>query len=154
MAVFEDTPRDEKARQLTKKTFPSKQLQRDEFSLARLSHTDRLAFEKNIVGTRKLVGVACAPAAKLFDLLYVSQGPAPWTGRAVCLTDVVSERDHDGHAALGWSESQNGMGETVRGRVREIIKNNLAEIFGTYGGVEEVAWAVGERDCPPAEPGA
>ena len=143
MAVFKHVPHDKKERRLVPKTFDSGQLRRYEISLARASYTSREAFDSKVVGskTNDVVGVACAEAKDLQSIPYILDTAQPKIkGRAVCLIDKVACEDHDGHAALGWSESQRVLTDKQKERAGEVVKSNLVAAFGTIMNVGDVGW--------------
>ena len=59
------------------------------------------------------------------------QGTTPIIhGRAVCVLDKVSQQDHDGHAALEYSESQEELTPKQKSKCRPLIQADLADAFG------------------------
>ncbi len=148
IAVFDDVPHDRDEGTLVQKAFNSKQLQRHEVSLARLNYTTESTFNSEVVDKKSagIVGVVFASASALRAVPYVVPSQPVVIGRGVCLTDKVQADDHDGHAALGWSESQEAHGETQRGRYRELVKKNLTQVFGRIVDVKSAPWRVESND--------
>jgi hypothetical protein len=134
VAVFEKTKRD--GLRLLPTTFEVRQLTRGEFSLARLMHMTKSEFQAYVIGPGEtaqgqLVGVARADVAALRQIPYVIEGTQPaLTGRGVCVLDKVAIGDHDGHAALEYSESQDQLTPKQKNIARQQINADLAEIFG------------------------
>jgi hypothetical protein len=52
------------------------------------------------------------------------------TGRAICVLDKVTALDFNAHAALGYSERQATLSEKQRATIRELIRADLADVFG------------------------
>lgn len=141
LAVFEGDKHDAIAMRLKPAKFDSGQLKRFGVSLARTGFTTRPTFDEQVVRSKRLVGVAQAIAAQLRSVPYIDQlGRPPVTGRAVCLIDKVDCGDHDGHAAIGWSESWNALAEGQKKRAGEIAKSNIARAFGGIVPADQVAW--------------
>ena len=150
MAAFRGDKYDEESGKLKPAAFRNKQLQRQEVSLARPLHTSLPSFNEHVVGGRQdeFVGIASADAAAIRRISYPSRSHPEFRGRGVCLVDKVGEHDHDGHAALCWSESQGDLTEKQKERARETIKENLATAFGPISGVDEVPWAGTSHGSP------
>ena len=134
LAVFERTPREED--HLIATTFPRGQLIRGEISLARRAHTTRATFDERVIQVLepnfgKCLGVARASAAALRAIRFEIPGTLPIAGgRAICVLDKVGSGDHDGHAALEYSEAINRLTEKQKSRYRPLIHADLAEAFG------------------------
>jgi hypothetical protein len=135
-AVFQSTSRD--GNRVSPKAFENKQLVRGEVSLARPRHMTRAEFDHFVVrplasSRGELVGVVRAEVSILRDLPYgpVQGTDPPVTGRAICVLDKVSNRDFEAHAALQYSESQQSrLTDTQRSKIRPVIRENLAIVFG------------------------
>lgn len=143
LAVFEDDDYDRQGMQLVLRIFRSDRLRHFNMSLARTEFTARKTFEAKVVGSRHaaLVGIAKVSAQDLRSLPYIDEtAEPPITGRAVCLIDKVEVDDHDGHAAIGWSESQRDLSEKQKQRAGEVAKRNLVKAFGKILSPEHVAW--------------
>ena len=137
-AVFEETPRE--GNRLRPTAFPARQLRRDEFSLARLDHLTRRDFEQRVVAPLSeehgpLVGIARAQVGALRDLHYLFEDKL---SRAVCVTDTVTAEDHDSHAALGYSESQEVLSDKQKQKIRATIHADLTDTFGDLVGIADV----------------
>jgi len=132
------------ARRILPEAFTPKRLTRYDLSLARRTHTGRPEFDKHVVGPKvaqgdELVGVATAPSRRLFEMTFVCEDiRPPVQGRAVCLLDIVEPTDHDGHAALGYSEDQNVLNEKQKKKVRARIHHDLADAFGDLDPIDDV----------------
>lgn len=142
-AVFADTHRDGDA--LISKSF-TKNLNNTTQSLARESYITRRIFNKAIVGTRVVHGVAIAHVDQIRQLqaeLRVNNQPN--NVRAMCVTDLVERNDCEGHATMGFSEQVGGVGvsEKELGKVRQRIKLDLVDIFSKIAPVETVSWRNG-----------
>lgn len=140
-AIFEDVPHDKTTSRLLPLAFGADKMNRHEQSLARAGFTTRETFDREVVRSAKLVGVARVQASRLRELVYTSTTEPKFNGRAACLTDRVEEGDHAGHAALGWAESQDGMKPGQKARAREFIRDGLVEVFGTICRADDVGWA-------------
>jgi hypothetical protein len=79
----------------------------------------------------KCLGVARANVAILRAIRFEVPGTTPTiNGRAACVLDIVSQADHDGHAALEYSESENALTQKQKSKCRPLIHADLAEAFG------------------------
>jgi hypothetical protein len=134
LAVFEKTAHE--GNRLIATTFPVKQLNRGEISLAREMYTTSDTFESEVVRPAQknwgdLVGVARVDVGTLRNIPYEIAGSAPvLRGRGVCVLDRVVPGDHDGHAALEYSESLDRLSDKQRGIIRSRINGDIAEAFG------------------------
>jgi hypothetical protein len=83
------------------------------------------------VTSGKLVGIARVYVASLRNIPYEVAGSSPvLEGRATCVLDKVVLGDHDGHAALEYSESLHRLTPKQKGIVRQQINGDIAEAFG------------------------
>ena len=133
-AVFENVPHD--GGRLTPLAFQSKQLRRGEVSLARLAHTTRAIFDERVIQALehrfgKCLGITRANVAALRAIQFEVSGAIPTIrGRAVCVLDKVGQEDYDGHAALEYSETEEGLTQKQKERYRPLIHAELADTFG------------------------
>jgi len=136
LAVFEEgRPRTK----LDKKDFRPEKLKDTNLSVARKEHTTRPTFNEHVIGDEsgpkgRLLGVACVETRLLRALTFEMVGgqpPASKTGRAVCVVDRVEQGDHDGHAALGFSEALEALSERQKSQWRTTTRNNLVDVFGS-----------------------
>ena len=148
-AIFDDVPHDKTTSKLLPHAFRTDRMNAHNLSLARASFTTRATFEREVVQSAKLVGVARVQASRLRDLIYTSTSEPKFNGRAACVSDKVNEGDHAGHAALGWAESQEGMKPNQRARAREFIRDSLVEVFGTICRGDDVCWAAEVIETSP-----
>lgn len=86
-------------------------------------------------------------------ITYDSTSQPAFKGRGVCLADKVVEGDHDGHAALGWSDSDAELSVKQKQRAREFIKQNLADTFGCVVDASSIAWAATSKRDDSGESG-
>lgn len=109
-AVFETTKRE--GDRLIATAFPAEQLARGEVSVTRAAHTSKTEFCTHVIepleaSLGKLIGVARAEVGALRAIPYIFDDvKPPLTGKAVRVPDKVVQGDHNGHAALEYSESQ------------------------------------------------
>jgi hypothetical protein len=133
-AVFETTKRE--GDRLVATAFPARQLARGEVSVMRAAHTSKTEFCTNIVerleaSLGRLIGVARAEVGALRAIPYIFDDvKPPVTGNAVCVLDKVVQGDHDGHAALEYSESQEQLSPKQKNIVRQKINADIADAFG------------------------
>lgn len=129
LAVFKSTPL--QGDKLGVDAISRSNFAKSNVSVARQSFTSHSTFWKTVVEPRvgregDLVGVACV-GTKVVRGIRVS---ALNNVRGVCVTDVVEEGDHDGHAALGESEAFAPLSPTKRGALRGNVLADLADAFG------------------------
>ena len=147
-AVFESTDRE--GNRVAATAFRNNQLQRSEFSLARLAHITKEEFVLRVVdvhiGTQgSLLGIARASVSALRSLGFVIED-VEWR-RAVCVLDKVTDLDFDAHAALGYADNQQELGQKQKANLRARIRADLADIFGVFVPITE---AFGRPACQPA----
>lgn len=133
-AVFENVPHD--GGRLIAVAFQSKQLRRGEVSLARVAYTTRAVFDEHVIQALehrlgKCLGITRANVAALRALAFEVPGTTPTiSGRAVCVLDKVTQEDYDGHAALEYSELEEGLTPKQKEKFRPLIHADLADAFG------------------------
>jgi hypothetical protein len=146
LAVFQSTAYDAALQRLEPKAFKPSQLKNFEFSVARRAHTGRSDFDEYVIAPAQrrgdpLIGIASAQVGSIKDLMFVCPDTVPnLVGRAVCLLDLVEQFDHDGHASLGYSESQYELTEKQKKNVRARIHADLADLFGGANPIDQVAF--------------
>lgn len=144
LAVFESTKRDPITQRILPEAFTPKRLKDYDLSLARRAHTGRPEFDQHVVGPKialgdQLVDVATARSRRFFEMTFVCEEiKPPVQGRAVCLLDIVEPTDHDGHAALGYSEDQSALSEKQKKKVRARIHHDLADAFGDLDPIDVI----------------
>lgn len=146
---------------LDKKDFRPEKLKETNLSVARKEHTTRPTFDEHVIGDEsapkgRLLGVACVEARLLRALTFEMVGgqpPAIKTGRAICVIDRVERGDHDGHAALGFSEALEALTERQKSQWRTTTRTNLIDVFGSLRAIDEVLpCAAGTDDGGLANP--
>jgi hypothetical protein len=138
VAVFESTERD--GNRLKPTAFTTKQLNRDEFSLARLTYISKAEFDAHIVKPLMkkfgpLVGIVAAQVRTIREIDYSANGKIR---PAVCVTDKVTKDDYDAHAAMGYAKNQVDLSDKQKMTIRATIHANLADAFGDLSSVDEV----------------
>jgi hypothetical protein len=139
-AVFADTPRDNDI--LDPRAF-GRNMNKTTQSLARCSYVSRPVFDRTVVGTRALHGVAIAHVQAIRALTAPIQIQHETRQvRAVCVVDLVERGDCTGHAAMGFSEQVEGAGLSPGqlGKVRERIRLELAHTFSRIAPADSVVW--------------
>jgi hypothetical protein len=121
---------------LTAKSFDNKQLSANNESIVRSSFVARAVFDQMVVERGKpekgnLVGIAWADVSNVRQLKAEFNLGRPTTinVRAFCVLDRVERGDFDGHAAMGYAETPNGVSEGQLGKVRPFIRMDLANTF-------------------------
>ena len=143
IAVFDSTPLEAGGTRLSPLAFPTKQLSHGEVSLARSLHTSRKDFENHVLSPRRdagsrVHGVSVASAHMLRSLPATLPGAnPPMRMRAVCVLDKVVPGDHDGHAALQYSEEQNDITAKQKARLRSLIAADLANVFSPVCSIDD-----------------
>lgn len=122
--------------------FKSKSLKRGDLSLARLRHTNLGTFRDRVVKPKNdngqvFRGVVVASALELRNK-KVSLDQPKIEMRAVCVLNKVEVGDIPGHAALQFCQSQDGLTEPQRARIRAVIAAELVELFGAVRPIEMV----------------
>lgn len=122
------------AGQLQKKAFPGKIIKNGNFSLARLDHTTKEDFEKNVIEPKRnstpITKVGRANVGEIRKLMVPLHWEKPTRDiRSVCVIDKVEEGDHDGHAALKYCEEQKGFTQNQLDRLRAHIAADLVHLF-------------------------
>lgn len=134
MAVFNNLDRNVSANRLTAESFDVRQLKRTNLSLLRCDFTSKATINSDVVLPNQrrqgdFVGLACANVGSVRS---VEHGDV--RHRVVCLIDKVELGDHDGHAALGFSDAFSASLETMSEKRRNIQRGlalaTLAEKFG------------------------
>ena len=128
---------------LAPSAFATDQLKKGELSVARASHTSCDDFQKHVVSGAEAKGafrgVVKALAGDIRALPYTVPGAhPPKIGKALCVIDIVEEDDHDGHAALKFSDAQELLTAKQKSQIRIAIKADLAETFGEICAPESV----------------
>jgi len=126
--------------------FPKDRLKDTNLSLARREHTTRRTFDEQVIGggtgpKGSFLGAAWVEARVLRELEFImvsGQLPATTRGRAVCVLDRVDPGDHDGHAALGFSEALEALPLKQKSLWRTTTRNNLVQAFGNIRPLDEV----------------
>lgn len=137
--VFPNTPTANG--KLAPTAFESRQLNRAEQSIARLDFTTHRSFLAALGrAAASCRGVATARVSNIRKLSFKVPN-TQLTGRAICVLDKVSDRDHDGHAALAYSADVQGLTEQQKGKVRPFIHADLADAFGPVHDTSIAAWA-------------
>jgi hypothetical protein len=75
------------------------------------------------------------PPSALRALAYVFQNVGC---RSVCVVDKVTELDFDAHAALGYADNQQQLGQKQKSVIRAQIRADLADVFGVFLPIAEV----------------
>ena len=143
LAVFQGAPIN--GSMLAPTAFDNKQLVKGDVSLARVSYTTRAMFDAQVVAPKapdKLIGVVICEAATLRALDVPNPtNPTVQRIRSVCVIDKIVAGDHEGHAALEYTEDQtlitNG---GTRGKLRLLIAAQLAHAFGNVVSPDTVPW--------------
>ncbi len=132
LAVFDQHPRN--GSRLNANAFDSAQLKKGELSVARADHTSYSDFQKHVIEPANkgpFIGVVAARAEDIRALPYDVKGVhPPQSGKALCVIDYVVRTDHDGHAALKFSDAQDVLTDKQKKTVRLQIKADLADTFG------------------------
>jgi hypothetical protein len=137
-AVFDDTGRD--GASLASKSF-NKNLNNTTQSVARSVYVSKSVFQRTIVGSRALHGVASAHVGRIRDLRADLQTPTGITSvRSICVVDLVERGDCEGHATMGFSEAVGGVSPQQLGKVRERIRMDLANTFSRIMPIEAISW--------------
>jgi len=90
------------------------------------------------------IGIGCVRVQRLRELLIRIDPQKPRSAvRSICVIDKVSVVDHDAHAALKYAELPSSIGEARLGRLRSIIRADLARSFDAIVSVE-IAYGSGE----------
>jgi hypothetical protein len=147
-AVFQKTP--QANGRLQASSFDQKQLKRNEQSVSRLRYTSRSKFHSHVVARLEaaqgqLIGVAKANVRELRDINPPHPDDVTLTVRGVCVLATVTSRDHDGHAALGFSEALERINDTTKKQtkktqLRQEILADLADLFGNVLPIEALPW--------------
>jgi hypothetical protein len=123
--------------------FPVKSLQNNNLSIARLTYTSRADFDTYVIGngskgTVTSVAHTTAAAIRNMDDYVVSGAQPPKSGRSICVLDKVEPDDHDGHASLGFSESQQDLSPKQRGIIRPFIRADLRTVFSNVIALDSI----------------
>lgn len=128
---------------VTQEFLPANQLKRGELSVARIGHTPKSALQRRVVAAAEprvgpFVGVSCAEVERVRAVVIRIDPDRPGSEtRGICVIDRVTAVDHDGHAALKYADLPNTIGQTRLGRIRSIIREDLARAFGPIISLEE-----------------
>lgn len=146
LAVFTSTPKN--GRKLVADSFPRKQLITGNLSLARRSYTSTAEFTSHVLEpaiTRGEVveGASWALVSDIRRCVVVAPDPEKLDQlvRGVCVLDIVTAGDHEGHAALKFATLPARTPERRIGTLRTMIREQLAERFSEIGTCEAV-WAI------------
>ncbi len=136
-AVFEKSKQN--GTNLVDGEFRSKDLKRGCVSLARSAHTTLADFMTNVAAPAAaemgaLIGVVFADVANIRSITYpLLNSKSDATARGLCVLDKVEPKDHDGHAALKFGETIEGLPEgqktTARAFVIAELMHRLSEII-------------------------
>ena len=137
--------------------FPSKDIARGNFSLARTTHTTYEAFKSDVVAPKEdegilLVGGVQASVATLRDICRDADWLNPiQVHRAVSVLDKIVAGDHKGHAASQFCRQQNeALSQQKLGPFRRLIAADLADAFGVLMSPEETYAAFASPDVEAA----
>jgi hypothetical protein len=73
------------------------------------------------------------------------------SGPAICVLDKVGELDYDGHAALKYSAAMEALTEAQKGKVRHLVRTDLADVFSDVQPLD-VAYKDGTEGPTEGEP--
>lgn len=140
-AVFEKTPRSGLG--LTQESFRNNQLRRGEVSVARMPYTGPDEFQQRVVQPGEneqgqFLAVCCTNAKAIRDITVKLEPDKPASAvRGICVIDKVTPVDFDGHAALKYAELPGPISDGRLGRLRTLVREDLARCFGSMTSLDE-----------------
>ena len=103
--------------------------------MARMAHTTQEEFRQRVVvpgegNNGPLAGVAHAHVRAIREVVIAIDPEKPGSAvPAVCVIDQVTEYDYDGHASLKYADLPSAVSGKRLGKLREIIRHDLASQF-------------------------
>jgi hypothetical protein len=144
-AVFDRTPLSGSA--LKENSFDGNKLKKNNQSLARDLFVTKRIFDRKIVrrdesNNGAFLGIVWASVSKIREIRAdVKLNAGTVKVRAICVLDRVEAGDCDGHATMGYEETEAlGLSKEQLGKVRKRIRYDLANAFSNVTDAKEFLW--------------